>query len=1054
MKKLISIILLFTICTSLLIGMNKLNYPNYYSDADIFVDKNDVHFSTIINLKFTKNIIDLSTNKQKAEINQIKNNEIKSFIINLNSSFGPIEIIKEFPSETWGDTIKTNIRTGKKVNTPDLSQIYKIRTSKIFNIDSLVREIKKIPFIDYVEGPIELFLTYEPNDPLFVNGDLWHLYNTETPHAWDITKGDSNIVVSVNDQYDDTITTLHDDLINKVVYQDNPNRCGGHGIAVAGCVGAETDNGFCLSSIGFNTSIDMARWGSIASINSAISRGVDVINFSWMTSSSYCYRDVIHSALLQGVICVSAAGNTDIFNNDPPKVVYPACYNFGSDGQVIAVSATRIVDYNELFVEGYNYSPGIDPIGDPINAFIDVACPGYRMMILHTFIYNSYGWGYGTSDASPQVAGLVALILSINNSLTPQQVYEIIINSTDKIGQYPYDEIGWNQYLGYGRINAYKALKYTLENYGGTLKNNLTITDTWTFQEGATINIENGKRIDVYGEFIINGSTDNKVTFYGNGFSEIHTHNNSDLNINNAIIDGIGIYASSGSNVDFSNSEIKNTSVGFISINANNININNSFFNNCEVGVEVLYGYANINNCTFENNYYCGLYFVNTNTNLSDNDVMNNGYAGIHISNSFGTFFHNEISDNNYGLYIINNSGPEFTEIVHLSNVEEWTNNQILNNEIGIYIDDANPKLGDFILWEPFVLGGFNEFENDDYDVYNEGDEVDIRMNIWGGPMIEGDVLFEPTVQQFIDFGLGKTLGKIKYNSKKSIYSFADSLVVDSQYEEAFAEYEKLINEMPNDSISIKTLINIVALNRKLSIDSLYKDQFTDETLVKRLERISYKYPNTPVGDLSLDMQVTANIWAGEYKRAILLGDDLYTKYSRIDEYEKAAYMLYEQHSALKFHAETKTDDLSKSEGLIKQSKAKADLILSQYSESNAANAVRLSRGLSLIITDEPISNTTPQEYALHQCYPNPFNPVTNIAFDLPKESKISLIAYDIKGRKVWEYENNGTVMNAGKYEIQWDGKTTERRQLASGIYLIQLRTAGFVDVKKVVLLK
>ena len=108
------------------------------------------------------------------------------------------------------------------------------------------------------------------------------------------------------------------------------------------------------------------------------------------------------------------------------------------------------------------------------------------------------------------------------------------------------------------------------------------------------------------------------------------------------------------------------------------------------------------------------------------------------------------------------------------------------------------------------------------------------------------------------------------------------------------------------------------------------------------------------------------------------------------------------------------------------------------------------------IMGTDNISETDilPDEFKLHQNYPNPFNPVTNIRFDLPKESKISLIAYDIMGNKVWEYENNGQLINAGKYEIQWNGKTTDNKQLASGVYLIQLRTAKFVDVRKVVLLK
>ena len=50
-------------------------------------------------------------------------------------------------------------------------------------------------------------------------------------------------------------------------------------------------------------------------------------------------------------------------------------------------------------------------------------------------------------------------MLSVDSTLTPNRVYEVLTSTADKVGQYPYDENGWNQYLGYGRINAYRALK-------------------------------------------------------------------------------------------------------------------------------------------------------------------------------------------------------------------------------------------------------------------------------------------------------------------------------------------------------------------------------------------------------------------------------------------------------------------------------------------------------------------------------------------------------------------------------------------------------------------
>lgn|GEM_PF-4763143 len=107
-------------------------------------------------------------------------------------------------------------------------------------------------------------------------------------------------------------------------------------------------------------------------------------------------------------------------------------------------------------MDGWNYSPGTNPITDPTNAFIDISAPGKGIEILNGTGYSPNG--AGTSDASPFVSALCGLMLSINLSLTPNEVYSIITHTSDKIGQYSYDANGWNRYMGYGRINAEDAV--------------------------------------------------------------------------------------------------------------------------------------------------------------------------------------------------------------------------------------------------------------------------------------------------------------------------------------------------------------------------------------------------------------------------------------------------------------------------------------------------------------------------------------------------------------------------------------------------------------------
>jgi hypothetical protein len=97
--------------------------------------------------------------------------------------------------------------------------------------------------------------------------------------------------------------------------------------------------------------------------------------------------------------------------------------------------------------------------------------------------------------------------------------------------------------------------------------------------------------------------------------------------------------------------------------------------------------------------------------------------------------------------------------------------------------------------------------------------------------------------------------------------------------------------------------------------------------------------------------------------------------------------------------------------------------------------------------TKENVKELLPTEYTLYQNYPNPFNPMTTIKYDLPYASDVSLIIYDILGRKVKELVN--TKQAPGKYEVQFDASN-----LASGIYIYQLISEKYINSKKMILLK
>lgn len=93
------------------------------------------------------------------------------------------------------------------------------------------------------------------------------------------------------------------------------------------------------------------------------------------------------------------------------------------------------------------------------------------------------------------------------------------------------------------------------------------------------------------------------------------------------------------------------------------------------------------------------------------------------------------------------------------------------------------------------------------------------------------------------------------------------------------------------------------------------------------------------------------------------------------------------------------------------------------------------------------VGNIIPEKYYLHQNFPNPFNPVTNIKFDIPNSSFVTLKVYNILGEKVAALINENKP--AGSYEIYFDASA-----LASGIYFYRLETESFTETKRMVFLK
>jgi len=101
----------------------------------------------------------------------------------------------------------------------------------------------------------------------------------------------------------------------------------------------------------------------------------------------------------------------------------------------------------------------------------------------------------------------------------------------------------------------------------------------------------------------------------------------------------------------------------------------------------------------------------------------------------------------------------------------------------------------------------------------------------------------------------------------------------------------------------------------------------------------------------------------------------------------------------------------------------------------------------------EPISLHKPTTYKLENAYPNPFNPSTTIRFSIPKNEKVRLEVYDIRGKLVNSIIDS-EQMNAGTYESKWNGHNNLGEKVTSGIYIARITTGSFMHSIKLNLVK
>jgi hypothetical protein len=309
-----------------------------------------------------------------------------------------------------------------------------------------------------------------PNDTFYPN--QWGLQRINAPRAWPISEGDPNVVIAV---LDEGVELGHPDLnlwplsYSTVTHMNDGSPIGNHGTACAGIIGGKIENAQGVSGLAGKCRV-MAiatSWADTAvaeGLYFAADNGARVVSMSFGVYPAWMVWDfaLIEAALQycqdKNVVLVAASGNEN----------QNVCRFPGSDPRTITIGGSNRADVRKAVGD-----TSVEPFwGACFGPDVDVVAPCLEIPTTDRlgaagYTPTDYDMGFnGTSAATPHVAALAGLMISVNPALTNMEVRKIISETTDKInaGAYVYLPTAgkpfgtWNNDVGYGRINAERAL--------------------------------------------------------------------------------------------------------------------------------------------------------------------------------------------------------------------------------------------------------------------------------------------------------------------------------------------------------------------------------------------------------------------------------------------------------------------------------------------------------------------------------------------------------------------------------------------------------------------
>lgn len=441
------------------------------------------------NITFSQEAINYSRNQVIVKFKAESNINFKNSLTKQKFNHKELDALNE---ELKVESIKL---TGNKKKGD--TYIFKFKTDQ--DINQLIELYQNSNLFEYVEpnyigagGGQQGFLQTTPNDTYFSR--QYGLYNDgsfalstavidadiDMDLGWDIEQGDPSIIVAVLDagvkldhpEFSGRIWNNSNEVLNGIDDDNNgyvddirgwdfansnndPTDDYGHGTNVAGILGANVNNNLGYAGVDWNCKLMICKildendsglysWW-VDAIYYAVDNGAKVINMSVGGSGfSITMQTAINYAYNNGVTVVAC-----MMNENNNVTYYPAGYH-----NTIAVGSTNANDERS--------SPFFWSVssGSNYGTHIDVVAPGnyiYGLNYLSNTNYNTY-WG-GTSQATPLVTGLSSLLLAQDPTRSPDDIRTIIRNTAeDQVGNISEDILGFDNYYGYGRINAHLAL--------------------------------------------------------------------------------------------------------------------------------------------------------------------------------------------------------------------------------------------------------------------------------------------------------------------------------------------------------------------------------------------------------------------------------------------------------------------------------------------------------------------------------------------------------------------------------------------------------------------